>query len=176
MTMLAIDLSDTGGVVVPLAIIAACVLIILVSVAGRRARRRGRDEAAAPDGAPPGATAEPGAAGADQGAAPTDLLAWQSTHGHDVDQWLDAHEGTLPALVPGADPAIDAELDRAMANAAAACPNPDVAAMLAGMRDTATATRAALTADDRPAAEAAHEEYGRHRAGAINALASPPAP
>ncbi len=170
--MLAIDLSDTGGVVVPLAIIAGCVLIIVVSIAVRRARRRRPDEASAPDGA----TAEPAEAGADRGAPPTDLLAWQSTHGHDVDQWLDAHEGTLPALVPGADPAIDAELDRAMSDAAAVCPNPDVAAMLAGMRETAAATRAALAANDRAAAEAAHEEYGRHRAAAINALQAPPAP
>lgn len=175
--MLAIDLNDTGGVLVPLAIIAGCLVIILVSVLVRRRklRRRGAD-APSGEGATPVATTEAAAGTEDRGAPPTDLLAWQSTHGHDVDQWLDAHEGTLPALVAGADPAIDAELDRAMSDAAAVCPNPDVAAMLAGMRETAASTRAALTADDRPAAEAAHEEYGRHRAAAITALQPPPAP
>lgn len=161
-TVVAIDTSDIGGVVAPLAVIAICLVVIVVSVVIRRARNRRSN----PDGAPAVAPTD----AADWNEAPTDLGAWQSDHGHSVDRWLDAHESTLPALVPGADPDIDAELDQAMANAAAVCPNPEVSGMLAGMRATARATRAALTGNDRPAAEAAHEEYGRHRAAAIEAM------
>jgi hypothetical protein len=61
-----------------------------------------------------------------------------------------------------------------MANAAAVCPNPEVGGMLSGMRETARATRVALTGNDRTTAEAAHEEYGRHRAAAIEAMQPPP--
>lgn len=158
--MLALDTSDMGGVVVPLAIIAGCVAIIVVSVLIRRAQHR----RAAPEEVPAGSVST------DWNEAPVDLGAWQTHHGHSVDRWLDAHESTLPALVPGADPAIDAELDKAMADAATVCPNPEVSGMLTGMRATAHATRAALTGGDRPAAEAAHEAYGRHRSAAIEAM------
>lgn len=164
--VLAIDTSDTGGVVIPVAIILGCLVIIVVSVLIRQARNR----RAAPDEVP--ATS----GRADWNEAPTDLGTWQSDHGHSVDRWLDAHESSLPRLVPGADPAIDAELDRAMADAAAVCPNPEVSGMLAGMRATAHATRAALTGGDRPAAEAAHEAYGNHRAAAIEAMQPPAEP
>lgn len=170
--MLAIDTSDTGGVVIPLAIIAACLVIILIAaIARRRKLRRG----AAPDDHGDGLSESSAATGAgDWREAPTDLGEWQTTHGHSVDRWLDAHEGSLPALAPGSDPEIDAELDQAMANAAAVCPNPDVSRMLAGMHETARATRKAIADNDRPAAEAAHEQYGRHRAAAIDALQPPP--
>ena len=147
---------------IPLAIIAGCLVVIVVSVVIRRARNR----RATPVGEPEATAA------ADGNEAPTDLGAWQTDHGHSVDRWLDAHESTLPALVPGADPTIDAELDRAMADAAAVCPNPEVSGMLAGMQATARATRVALTGGDRPAAEAAHDAYGRHRSAAIEAMQS----
>jgi len=155
-----IDTSDTGGVVIPLAIIAGCLVIILLSILIRHARNR----RAVPK------------EGTDWHEAPTDLGSWQSDHGHSVDQWLDAHESSLPALVPGADPVIDAQLDQAMADAAAVCPNPEVSAMLVGMRDTARATRVALTGGDRQAAEDAHAAYGNHRAAAIEAMQPPAGP
>ena len=171
-SLLAIDTSDTGGVLVPLVIIAACLVIILIAVIARRRKlRRG----AALDGPGDGLSETSAATGAgDWHEAPTDLGEWQTTHGHSVDRWLDAHEGSLPTLAPGADPEIDAELDQAMANAAAVCPNPDVSRMLAGMHKTARATRIAIADSDRPAAEAAHEQYGRHRAAAIDALQRTP--
>ncbi len=129
-----------------------------------------------------------GEGGDDWGTGHADLLAWQTSHGHHVDRWLDAHESTLPELVPGADSAIDAELDRAMADAAGVCPNPEVSAMLTGMRDTAHATRTAITGGDRESATEAHSAYARHRSGAIarmnetagradaDATATPPTP
>ena len=145
--MSAIDTSDTGGVVIPLAIIAACLLIILIAVIARRLKlRRQRRE---------------------RGAASADLGEWQSTRGHDVDRWLDAHEGTLPSLVPGADPAIDAQLDEAMAAAAEVCPDPGLASMLTGMRRSAFEARQAATDGDHPLALEAHAAYSRHRADAI---------
>ena len=163
-----LDTADTGGVVAPLAIIAACAVVssLAILLRRRRARRAGEREAApatvAGDGDGPA-----GEASEDWGDDHTDLLAWQTSHGHHVDRWLDAHERTLPDLVPGADPAIDAELDRAMADAAGVCPNPEVSAMLTGMRDTAHATRVAITGGDREGATEAHSAYARHRSGAI---------
>ena len=154
-----LDTSDTGGVVAPLAIIAACVVLSVVAIVVRRRRgRSGPTDDAGDDGAE---------RGDDWGEDHADLLAWQTSHGHHVDRWLDAHESTLPDLVPGADPAIDAELDRAMADAAGVCPNPEVSAMLTGMRDTAHATRTAITGGDREGATEAHSAYARHRSGAI---------
>lgn len=155
-----LDTSDTGGIVVPLAIIAACAVISVVAIVV--ARRRGRSAASDGDAGAGGA-----AGGDDWGQGHEDLLAWQTTQGHHVDRWLDAHERTLPELVPGADPAIDAELDQAMANAAGVCPNPEVSAMLTGMRDTAHATREALASGDREGATEAHSAYARHRSDAI---------
>lgn len=162
-----LDTSDTGGVVVPLAIIAACVVISAVAiVVARRRRRPAAADADAGDGA--GAVDRGGVdGGEDWGRGHEDLLAWQTTQGHHVDRWLDAHERTLPELVPGADPEIDAQLDQAMANAAGVCPNPEISAMLTGMRDSARATREALTEGDREGATAAHSTYARHRSGAI---------
>ncbi len=161
--VIALDTGDTGGVVLPLAIIAACGLISVVAIVVRRRKAR-RAVAGAPAGARP--WDEAGAAGSTP-APDADLKAWQAREGQHVDRWLDAHERSLPTLVPGVDPAIDAELDEAMAGAARSCPNPDVAALLAGMRDTARATREALTAGDRDAATAAHTAYARDRSDAI---------
>lgn len=160
-----LDTSDTGGIVVPLAIIAACVVISAVAIVVARRRRR-----SAPSGAEAGAEARDSGGsegGDDWGQGHEDLLAWQTTQGHHVDRWLDAHERTLPDLVPGADPAIDAALDQAMANAAGVCPNPEISAMLTGMRDTARATRDALSSGDREGATEAHSAYARHRSDAI---------
>lgn len=159
-----LDTADTGGVVAPLAIIAACAVVSIVAVLVRRRRNRraGDDGTASPSG-----DAANDRSGDDWGADHDDLLAWQTSHGHHVDRWLDAHERTLPDLVPGADPAIDAELDQAMADAAGVCPNPEVSAMLTGMRDTAHATRVAITSGDREGATEAHSAYARHRSGAI---------
>ncbi len=159
-----LDTADTGGVVAPLAIIAACAVVIVVAVLVRRRRSRRAGETGT--GSPAGDAASD-RSGDDWGAGHDDLLAWQSSQGHHVDRWLDAHERTLPELVPGADPAIDAELDRAMADAAGVCPNPEVSAMLTGMRDSARATRTALAGGDREGATEAHTAYARHRSGAI---------
>lgn len=159
---------DQGGVLVPGLIIAACAFVSTVAIVVRR----GQDKRAAADGGGadgPAAGAE-GATGDDWGEGHSDLLAWQQTEGHHVDAWLHAHEGTLPQLQPGADPAIDAALDEAMGNAAAVCPNPEVAAMLHGMRTTAQATRDAITGADRDAATEAHAAYARHRSDAVAAL------
>ena len=157
-------MSTIGVAVAVNAIIGACALVSVAAIVvrRRRTRRAGGSEAVSPDSG----SAE-AASGDDWGAGHEDLLAWQSSHGHHVDRWLDAHERTLPELVPGADPAIDAELDRAMADAAGVCPNPEASAMLTGMRETAHATRTALTGGDRERATEAHSAYAKHRSGAI---------
>jgi hypothetical protein len=166
--VLAIDVSDTGGVLIPLAIITGCVVVSVIAIVVRHRRaRRADDEAFAQEEAVRATQAPPGA---DWGAGGTDLLQWQQSQGQHVDRWLNAHEGTLPALVPGADPAIDAQLDEAMANAASVCPNPEVSTLLHGMRSAARATREAVTGGDHEAANAAHERYARDRAGAIAAM------
>ena len=162
-----LDTSDTGGIVLPLAIIAACAVISAVAIVV--ARRRGRSASAGADAGDPG----PPERADDWGQGHEDLLAWQTTHGHHVDRWLDAHERTLPELVPGADPAVDAQLDQAMANAAGVCPNPEISAMLTGMQDTARATRDALASGDREGATEAHSAYARHRSDAIARMNEP---
>lgn len=172
---------DQGGVLVPGLIIAGCAFVSTVAIIVRR----GRDKRAAAADREAGADEVTTAAGSDDdwGQGHTDLLAWQQSHGHHVDAWLDAHERTLPELQPGADPEIDAVLDEAMGNAASVCPNPEVAAMLHGMRDAAGATRAAITGGDREGATEAHSTYARHRSGAVAAMnqaardgAPPPGP
>lgn len=160
---------DQGGVLVPGLIIAFCAFVSTVAIVVRRGKARGD---AAGDGVD-GAVGGPGAAEAGQDdwvGEHTDLLAWQQTQGHHVDAFLEAHERTLPELQLGADPAIDAAVDRAMGDAAAVCPNPEVAALLHGMRDTARATREAITAGDRDGATEAHSAYARHRSGAVAAM------
>lgn len=159
--LVALDTSDTGGVVVPLAIIAACAVISALAIVVRR--RKARRAASGADDPRPGRSER----GDAWGQGHDDLLAWQTTQGHHVDRWLDAHERSLRDLVPGAAPAIDAELDQAMANAAGVCPNPEISAMLNGMRDTARATRDALASGDREGATEAHSAYARHRSDAI---------
>ena len=187
---------NTGGVVAPLAIIAACVVVSAVAVVVARRRGAAADDGgdetptgprpggeAASEQAPPDETAGDGTAGDgtaddDWGAVPADLLGWQASQGHHVDRWLDAHESTLPALVPGADPEIDAEVDAAMAAAADTCPNPEVTALLHAMRYTARAARRAITGGDKDAATAAHTAYARHRSEAISTMSqasTPPA-
>lgn len=170
--MFAIDASTEF---VPAAVIAACAFVSTVAIVVRRGQdkraRAGADDVAAGEA---GDDAEAGAAatatGDDWGRGPTDLLAWQQTQGRHVDAFLDAHERTLPDLQLGADPELDATVDEAMGNAADGCPDPEVAAMLHGMRTAAKATRAAITGGDRAAATEAHSTYARHRSDAVAAM------
>lgn len=159
---------DASTEFVPAAVIAVCAFVSTVAVVVRH----GQDKRAAVDGGNgSGAGATTGAAGGDDwGQDHTDLLAWQQTEGHHVDAFLDAHERTLPELQVGADPELDATVDQAMGRAAAACPNPEVAAMLHGMRRAAKATRAAITGGDRGGATEAHSAYARHRSDAVAVL------
>lgn len=170
--MFAIDASTEF---VPAAVIAACAFVSTVAIVVRRGQdkraRAGADDVAAGMARDDGETgASAAAAGDDWGHGHTDLLTWQQTEGRHVDAFLDAHERTLPDLQLGADPALDAEVDEAMGNAADGCPNPEVAAMLHGMRRAAKATRTAITGGDRAAATEAHSTYARHRSDAVAAM------
>lgn len=160
---------DTGGVLVPGLIIAFCAFVSTVAIVVRRGQVRRVVADDGDTGAADGAGAAEGPQD-DWGQGHTDLLAWQQSEGHHVDAFLEAHERTLPELQLGADPAIDAAVDRAMGDAATACPNPEVAAMLHGMRDTARATREAIVGGDRDGATEAHSAYARHRSGAVAAM------
>lgn len=166
---------DASTEFVPAAVIAACAFVSTVAIVVRRGqdkRVRGEVEGEVEAKGEVGAAAdvEPPAAGDDWGQAHTDLLTWQQTEGHHVDAFLQAHEGTLPELQLGADPELDATVDEAMGNAADVCPNPEVAAMLHGMRRAAKATRTAITGGDRDAATEAHSTYARHRSDAVAAM------
>ncbi len=165
---------DQGGVLIPGLIIAACAFVSTVAIVLRRGQdKRARSEVGdgTTGGGPEGSAPSDGSGGgADWGEHHTDLLAWQQTQRHHVDAWLDAHERTLPELQPGTDPEIDAVVDEAMGNAATVCPDPEVAAMLHGMREAAHATRTAITGGDREGATEAHSTYARHRSGAVAAM------
>lgn len=159
---------DASTEFVPAAVIGICAFVSTVAVVVRR----GQDKRAVVDGGDgSGAAAATGGVGADDwGQGHTDLLAWQQTEGHHVDAFLDAHERTLPELQVGADPELDETVDEAMGRAADTCPEPEVAAMLHGMRRTAKATRAAITGGDREGATEAHSAYARHRSDAVAAM------
>lgn len=151
---------DWAGVVAPLAVIAAAVLVMVVAlVAGR-----------------PRVAADPVAAALRSGPAGR----WRAENGPAVDVWLDEYRvrfagladalaGRGPTEVP--DP-VHRQVEEGMDQAIAASPDPELAEGLRVMQEAGQAALVATVAGRMPSAASAYEVYLAARAEALSRLGS----
>lgn len=134
----------------PILVIAACAVIIIVTVLLQVAQARRRAHALTPEA----------------------LHDWQTSSGRLLDLWIDAVEGELRARRSAPDPASVAPAPDppGFAEAVATCPDPTLGALIADLRSRAAALLATARSGDpnRPEVAAAEASYleAKERAGA----------